>query len=52
MEWITAILTWFAADHAVWNDTAPRAAAAADCAYATFVKVDTGGDEKPAGKKP
>lgn len=48
MDWLVAILTWLSTDQRVVDNAAPRAAAAAEVAYASLPRV-----EKPApGTKP
>jgi hypothetical protein len=49
MEWLTALLVWLSADPVAIDTSVARAAAAADCAYASLPRVGKRQEEaKPA----
>lgn len=53
MRWLTALLTWIAADPAVVDACAARSAAAVECAYASMAKDGKKqGENCPTGKCP
>lgn len=49
MDWLIGILTWLSADPAVVDQAAPRAAAAAEVAYASMAR-EREKAAQPAGK--
>lgn len=52
MDWLIALLTWLSADPSAVEKAAPRAAAAAEVAYASMTRERVEGEKQaaPAGK--